>query len=106
LTYHSSGSGCKNLSDRASVLVGEQIDGGESSVDYHSQNEDDHQANLKLYAAMQISNYRMDDNYNILVKKNRKCNNFLNFHDADLGRRMYTNYDQRRNENENFNLNY
>ncbi len=46
--HHSSRGGGEDLSDGARVLVGEQVDGGQGPVDYHSQDKDDHQADLDM----------------------------------------------------------
>ena len=51
-TDHSSGGGCKDLGYGAGVLVGEEVDGGQCTVDYHSQDKDDHQADLTTKMAL------------------------------------------------------
>jgi len=47
-THHSPGRGGEDLSHGPGILVGEEIDGGQRAVDYHSQDKDDHQADLNI----------------------------------------------------------
>ena len=51
-SYHSSRGGGEDLSYGAGILVGEQVDGGKGPVDYHSQDKDDHQGDLKMITVM------------------------------------------------------
>jgi hypothetical protein len=47
-THHSPGRGGEDLSHGPGILVGEEVDGGQGPVDYHSQDKDDHQADLNI----------------------------------------------------------
>jgi hypothetical protein len=59
-THHSPGCGGEDLSHGPGILVGEEVDGGQGPIDYHSQDKDDHQADLNIIIS-------------ILIGKNEKC---------------------------------